>query len=284
MTPPQTGSSMQKPKIGKNFLYIAIALGMAVLAAFIAVNYVQTTVAERTQDNRPMVEVAVPLGDMPQGAILQPGDLALRRVPAEFAPADAVTPENHGQYEGRMLRSPIRGGAPLSASALVPLYDQFSRLIPRGKVAYTLSVDENNSISGMIAPGDLIDILFLKDKAEGTPGAGAGALALPLMQQVRVLATGTRIGERVAPDGRPMDETQGFSSVTLELDHGQAKSLAVASEAGDLRVLLRELEDTSPGPADGLSERELMRSLGVGKGATGSGGGRGVEFIIGGRG
>ncbi len=281
---------MQKPKISKNFLYIAIALGMALLAAFVAVNYVQDTVAERTQDNRPMVEVAVPLADMPQGAILQPGDLALRTVPAEFAPADVVTPENHGQYEGRMLRSPIRGGAPLSASALVPLYDQFSRLIPKGKVAYTLSVDENNSISGMVAPGDLIDILFLKEKDEAgsAASAAAGALALPLMQQVRVLATGTRIGERVSPDGRPVEDTQGFSSVTLELDHQQAKSLAVASEVGSLRVLLRELQDTSPGPADGLSERELLRSLGVGSGAGGtsgrSGGERGVEFIIGGRG
>src|SRR5690606_24586860 len=128
-------------------------------------------------------------------------------------------------------------------------------------------------------------ILFLKDKSEDTPAAAAGALALPLMQQVRVLATGTRIGERVSPDGRPVEDTQGFSSVTLELDHGQAKSLAVASEVGDLRVLLRELEDTSPGPADGLSERELMRSLGVGKDTTTRpGGGRGVEFIIGGRG
>ncbi|ADV28906.1 Flp pilus assembly protein CpaB [Pseudoxanthomonas suwonensis 11-1] len=274
---------MQKPRISKNFLYIAIAVGMALLAAFVAVNYVQTTVAERTQDNRPMVEVAVPMDDMPQGAILQPGDLALRRIPAEYAPADAVTPENHGQFEGRMLRSPVRGGAPLSASALVPLYDQFSRLIPRGKVAYTLSVDENNSISGMIAPGDLIDILFLKDKDESS-GARTGALALPLLQQVRVLATGTRIGERVAPDGRPADDGQGFSSVTLELDHGQAKTLAVASEAGSLRVLLRELEDDSPGPHDGLSERELMRSLGVGSGGTRGGGQRGVEFIIGGRG
>lgn len=278
---------MQKPKISRNYLYIGIALVMALLAALIAVNYVQTTVAERTQDNRRMIEVAVPLADMPQGAIVQAGDLAVRSVPAEFAPADAVTPDNHTEFEGRMLRSPARGGAPLSASALVPLNEHFSSLIPQGKVAYTLSVDENNSISGMLVPGDLIDILFVKDKDGDAAAARAGARVLPLLQQVRVLATGTRIGERIAREGQPDAEAQGFSSVTLELDQAQAKSLVIASQVGALRVLLRDAKDRSPGPAQGLSEREWLRSLGVSDvapGGTAPARGHRIEFIIGGRG
>lgn len=278
---------MQKLKISRNYVYIGIALVMASLAALIAVNYVQTTVAERTQDNRRMVEVAVPLADMPQGAIVQPGDLAVREVPAEFVPVDAVTPENHTEYEGRMLRSPARGGAPLSASALVPLHEHFSSLIPQGKVAYTLSVDENNSISGMLVPGDLIDILFVKDKDGDAAAARAGARVVPLLQQVRVLATGTRIGERVAREGQPETDAQGFSSVTLELDQAQAKSLVIAAQVGALRVLLRDAKDRSPSPAQGLSEREWLRSLGVyeetAEGKRGARG-NGIEFIIGGRG
>ncbi len=268
---------MQKPNISRNLLYIIIAVVMAILAALIAVRYVQKQVDERTRDDREMVQVAVPVDDMPQGAIIAAGDLASRSVPAELAPADAVTPENHADYEGRMLRAPVRGGAPLSAAALVPLYDQFSKVIPQGKVAYTLSVDENNSVSGMIAPGDLIDILFMKDGEQGT---ATGVEVLPLLSQIKVLATGSRVGEKVTPEGEADDEAQGFSSVTLELDHRQANQLAVASKAGNLRVLLRELHDTSPGSASGLSENELLQSLGAG-GARGS---SGIEFIIGGKG
>ncbi len=151
-------------------------------------------------------------------------------------------------------------------------------------MAYTLSVDENNSISGMIAPGDIIDILFMKD-AEGSTGAGTdkGVEVLPLLNQIRVLATGSRVGERITAEGEIKQEAQGFSSVTLELDRWQANQLAVASNAGNLRVLLRELNDTSPGSANGLSERELLRSLGSGD-PTRSGSGSGIEFIIGGKG
>lgn len=274
---------MQKPKVSRNLLYIIIAVVMAIFAALIAVRYVQKQVDDRTRDDRVMIRVAVPVEDMPQGAIIGEGDLATRSVPAELAPADAVTPENHEQYAGRMLRAPIRGGAPLSAAALVPLYDQFSRIIPKGKVAYTLSVDENNSISGMIAPGDMIDILFMKEaeSTTGTTGTTAGVEVLPLLNQIKVLATGSRVGERITAAGEVEQEAQGFSSVTLELDRYQASKLAVASKAGNLRVLLRELNDTSPGSSNGLSESELLHSLGAG-GAVNSG--RGIEFIIGGKG
>ncbi|QSQ45496.1 Flp pilus assembly protein CpaB [Xanthomonas translucens pv. translucens] len=277
---------MQKPKLSKNVLFILIAVVMAGLAAFIAVSYIRTTVAERTQDNRPMVDVAVPVNDLPQGTILQGSDLALRTVPAEFAPADAVTPDNHAQFEGRMLRAPARGGAPLSASALVPLYDQFSRLIPKGKVAYTMSVDENNSISGMIAPGDLIDLFFVKDATTGgSGGAGTGAQVFPLLQKIKVLAAGSRIGEAPTPkEGEESNTSTGFSSVTLELDQYQAKQLAVASKVGAVRVLLREVQDTSPGAAAGMSESQLLRSLGSDDPANMGSGSSRVEFIIGGKG
>ncbi|RMH93823.1 Flp pilus assembly protein CpaB [Lysobacter pythonis] len=267
---------MQKPKLNKNFMYIGAAGLLALMASGIAVKYVQTTVAEKTRDDREMVEVAVANNDLTQGAILSPEDLSSRSVPADFVPADAVTPENYEEYTGRMLRSPVRGGAPLSASALVPLYDQFSRIIPKGKVAYNLSVDENNSISGMISPGDMIDIFFLKDMDE----AKGGPRLFPLLQQIKVLATGTQVGEKIHPPGEENEANDAYSSLTLELDQHQAKQLAVANRSGNLRVLLREITDTSPGTANGLSERELLHSL---SGMQSTRRNQGIEFIIGGR-
>ncbi len=272
---------MQKPKLNKNIVYIGAAGLLALMASGIAIRYVQTTVAEKTRDDREMVEVAVANSDLAQGVVLTSSDMSSRSVPADFVPADAVTPENYSEFAGRMLRAPVRGGAPLSASSLVPLYDQFSRVIPKGKVAYNLSVDENNSLAGMVAPGDMIDILFLKDMEE----AKGGPRLFPLLQQVKVLATGTQVGEKVRAPGEE-DANEGYSTLTLELDQHQAKQLAMASKAGSLRVLLRELTDTSPGAVNGLSERELLRSLGAYPAATRTGTarrGQGIEFIIGGR-
>ncbi|MGY0505793.1 Flp pilus assembly protein CpaB [Luteimonas sp. e5] len=272
---------MQKPKISRNLLYIIGAVVLAGIASMLAMTYVQKTVAEKTRDDTVTVDVAVPNDDLPAGTVLTAEMLSLRSVPADLVPSNALTPENYDRFTGRMLRADIRGGVPISSGALVPLYETFSSLIPEGKVAYNLSVDENNSISGMVAPGDWIDIFFLKDGSAGADDR-RGARLFPLLQKIRVLATGVKVRDAVHGSGSD-EEQDGYSTLTLELDQYQAKQLAVASKAGALRVLLRKLDDDSPGTANGLTERDLLHSLGEGMPgrSAGSRAVRSVEFIIG---
>jgi len=253
-------------KPNRNVVFIVIALGLGLLAALVAVRYVQKAVAARTAAPEEMVAVAVPKADMEPGQVVTTADLAVREVPAGMQPADAVTPDNVDQYSGRMLRAPVREGAPLGASALVPLYDQFSRVIGKGNVGYTLQVDETNSISGMISPGDHVDILLTVEQEQ------AGARVMPLLEDINVLATGTRVGETPAAEGE-----EGYSNITLELTPSQAERLTVAAKAGSMRVMLRQVEDRSAFGLDGMTQKEL---LGAPKG-QGEGG---VEFIIGGKG
>jgi pilus assembly protein CpaB len=278
---------MKKINMSGNFAFIAIAVVMGVLASFIAIRYVQRQVEVRTGDHRRMVDVAVPKADLPQGTVISVDDLAIRSVDAEMVPADAVTPGNHDEYMGRILRSPVRGGVPLSASALVPLYDQFSAIIPAGKIAYNLSVDENNSISGMVAPGDLIDILFIKDADSSTSARKlAGMQSYPLLDQIKVLATGSRVGEHATRSGQGDYGTEAYSTLTLELDHDQASMLTIATRTGSLRVLLRQISDRTTRVGNVLTENELLQKLrneAPKKVATAGSASARVEFIIGGR-
>ncbi len=253
----------------KNIIFIIVALCLGGLAALLAVNYVQKTVAERTKDTGDTVVVAVPKADLQQGTQITSDDLAARPVPVDLVPADAITPENADQFVGRVLRAPLPQGAPVSGAALVPLYDQFSTVIKTGNVAYTMSVDETNSISGMVAPGDHVDILLTVDQEQG------GARVLPLLENINVLATGTRVGEQ------PVDEENpGYSNITLELAPREAERLTVAGKAGGLRVMLRHNEDSSPFGLGGLTQKQLLETGNGGKVRQSSG----VHFIIGGKG
>lgn len=268
---------MALPRLNKNALFLGAAIVLGLIAALLSVSYVRERVDEATAAARVTVakaQVVVAARDMGVGETVSAGDLLTRSVPTDFIPADAVTVEEHEAYIGRMARAPIKRGAPLSASALVPLYNQFSRVVVPGKVGYTLSVNENNSISGMISPGDSVDILLTYDANE--EGAGAtvkvdqGERVVPLLENVIVLATGSRIGE--APPGQ---DNIAFSSITLELDPEQAERLTVGQETGDLRVLLRNIEDRTPFGLNGLTEKALMSTFG-GLGIDD------VEYIIGG--
>lgn len=253
-----------KIPLNRNILFLLAALGLGGLAAWLAVSYVQRTIDEKTSVVEPTIVVGVPVRDIAAGELLGPDDLAARPVPPDLVPADAITRDNYEQFLGRLLRAPVRQGAPFSASALVPLYEQFSAVIGKGNVAYNLSVDENNSISGMITPGDHVDILLTVDDEQ------AGARVLPLLQDVLVLATGTRVGEM------PLDEDQaGFGSITLEVSPADAQRLAVAGKAGSLRVVLRRNEDRTPFGLGGLSARQLLNT----QQASGQ---AGVHYIVGG--
>lgn len=252
-------------KANRNVVFIIIALALGLFAALVAVRYVQKAVNERAAPPVEMVPVAVPKTDMEPGSIVTVADLAVREVPADLPPADAITPDNVSEYSGRMLRAPIREGAPLGASALVPLYDQFSRVIAKGNVGYTLQVDETNSISGMIAPGDHVDILLTVEQEQ------TGARVLPLLEDINVLATGNRVGETPASE-----DQQGYSNITLELTPAQAQRLTVAAKAGSMRVMLRQVEDRGAFGLSGMTQRELL--------GNGTQGRAGVQFIIGGKG
>lgn len=259
-------------KLNRNFVYLGIALLLGLVAAFIAVRYVQGEVAKRT--NTEVVEVsrvAVPNRDLAAGEVIGESVLAIREVPTDLVPADALTPDNYESQMGRVLRAPVRQGAPFSASALVPLYEQFSSVIAEGNVGYTLQVDETNSISGMIAPGDHIDILLAVDQQ------GKGTRVFPLLEDINVLATGTRIGDTpVSEDGIE------YSTLTLELQPAQAERLTVADKAGSLRMILRQRDDRNAFELKGLTEADLLRTSGSASSGRRAGGG--VEFIIGGRG
>ena len=267
---------MALPKINKNALLLFGALALGLVAAFLSISYVKQRVAAAEAAARGDLqeqEVVVTKRPFEIGEMVTEKDLSTRTVPTEFLPADAVLPEAYETILNRMVRAPIREGAPLSSGALVPMYDQFSRVIVPGKVGYTLSVDENNSISGMIAPGDAVDILLtFESKApeqEGKPEIGERVV--PLLENVTVLATGRRVGETVVMEG---SAEESFSSITLELDPQQAEQLTVGRKSGEIHVILRNIEDKTPFGLTGLTEKALMESIGGDANED-------VEYIIG---
>lgn len=268
---------MALPKLNKNALFLAGAVVLGLIAALLSVSYIRQRVEEATAAARVSVAeatVVVAKRDLAIGETLAASDIVTRSVPVDFIPADVVSPDRYPEFVGRMVRAPIKAGAPLSASTLVPVYDKFSRVIAPGKIGYTMSVNENNSISGMISPGDSVDIMLSYSQDSGDDAKQASERVAPLLKDILVLATGTRIGE--TPAGN--QAAAGFSSITLELDARQAEKLTLGQETGKIRVLLRNIKDNAPLGLAGMTEEALRRSLG------GAGSGiDGVQYIIGGK-
>lgn len=138
----------------------------------------------------------------------------------------------------------------------------------------TVAVDEVNAVSGMLRPGDRIDLVF--SVREPSPSSTVPETTRLLMQNLLVLATGQRLAggevDRPAGAGR-------FASITVEVTPEQAKRLILAQRTGRITALLRHPDDRIPQAGTPM---DLVGLLGLQRG--GSRPARTLELIVGGRG
>ena len=165
------------------------ALGSGAAAAYFANRYIDSTVdgrrAELTAQYAP-VRVVVASADLRPGTLLSGQTVAIRELPRAFLHSEAVLADNWNSAAGRVLAHAVRSGEPVLDSHLAhDVGAGFSSQLAHGKRALTFPVDDEASISGMLAPGDRIDLFF-------TTMNGNESVTLPLLLNIPVIATGIR--------------------------------------------------------------------------------------------
>src|SRR3546814_1658428 len=106
-----------------------------------------------------MAERIVAAHDLPSGTRLAPAHLVIRSFPAALVSSDSLPPERYTELSGAVLRAPLRSGDPiLPVHATAHEAGAFSSFLSSGRRAITMPVDAINSVSGLLQPGDLIDL------------------------------------------------------------------------------------------------------------------------------
>ena len=275
-------------RINRMWLMLAAAIVLGLLATWLAVNYLRTREARIAEDleNRrkggPTVTVVVPTKDLPRGTVLNDSLVAGRPIAADLVYDEMITADQFDKVAGlRLLRPVLHGRAIRRGDVFDERGKDFSDQIENGLRAITLETDELNSISQMLRPGNFVDLYLITADA-----ASSGQQILPLLDRVKVVATGQRL--RMAdPQALPERQSPGmqaYTTVTVEVTPEEAARIALAQQAGRIRAVLRNTEDEAEGDFGRVTTANLMRSGGPrsGKGSLGQDGT--VEFIIGGKG
>jgi pilus assembly protein CpaB len=217
-------------------LLVAIAAGAC--AAWSARQYLQQKEhLLEARSRAPMVERVVAAYDLPTGTRLGPEHLAIRSFPSAAVASDSIPPERFTELSGNFLAGPLRAGdAVLAVHARAPQQNSpFSTQLAAGRRAITIPVDAINSVSGLLHPGDLIDLYVSFEYQRRR-------ITAPLLQGVLVLATGaiTQI-DAGAEHGR----SQGYTTVTLDAAPEDAVKLVAARQSGMITALLRNPQDSA---------------------------------------
>lgn len=247
-----------------------VALGAGAGAALLAGQFLSARAvaaeAELARRYEP-AEVVVASVDVARGASLDGSNLAMRKVPREFLPADAIPASRAADALGGRAAIDISRGSPILASALVAdmAPARLSSALSLGERALTVAVDDLSSQAGNLRAGDRIDLFYGQRE-------GGNALLVPLLQKVEILAVGDSY---LLQDG---ETPRHYSSVTLRVSSEDAPRVLLAQHAGELAVLLRSSQDQHAAPGSIRNSSELLRQPAVRAAVTR------VEVLTGGHG
>ena len=266
------------------------AVVLAVLTTWLTSKYltqreqsIEAAVRARSDQARgSTVAVVVPIRPLPAGAILSEAMVASRNVPADFVYDDTITVADFDKYKGNVLLRGVERGKPLRKEDVQEVFADFSDSLKDGERAMTINVDEINSMSHMVQPGNRVDLMLVLNS--GGNGA-SNETVVPFLEQIKVLATGQKVTHD-DPSQPAAERRVSYSNLTLQVTPTQAARLALATEIGKIRAVLRNDKDKQSVDFDAVTANNLLDDIRERErraGLSHSGPGEYIEYFIGGK-
>ena len=178
----------------------------------------------------PVVPVVVAQRDLPADRRLRPGDLTIRRVPARFAPPDALG--GAADLGGARTAVPVAGGAYVTAGVLGG-GESSDGALHAGERALELAVAGGGALASAES-GARVDVLVTSGREDG---AGRTFVAL---EDVELVGLRAPSGEEVAAEPTAGGASAPSALATLRVTARQAVYLtAAANFAQEVRLLPR---------------------------------------------
>ena len=229
---------MRMPVFNRSVLMLLLALIAGLCAAWAAQKVIQGRIQQlETAARVPMAGRVVAAASLAVGTKLAAEHLAVRQFPAALVSSDSLAPERFAEVIGNVLLAPLRAGdLVLPVHTVQGQNNPFSNSLAEGRRAITMPVDAINSVSGLLEPGDLIDLYVSFEYRRRR-------ITAPLLQGVLVLATGATT--QFAGD-HGAAKPGSYSTVTLDTAPEDAVKLVAARQSGTITALLRHPRDGRP--------------------------------------
>lgn len=250
---------IRRPSLVTVLALVAVLAGT--LAALGTHGYIDRALAEerdRLQPDVAMVGVVVARRDLQRGDPVSTETMAVRQIPSDLAPSSGISPERFESYIGSTLALSVRSGEPLLTVAIAGSdATHFSQRLRTGFRAITIAVDEVNALSGMLQPGDRIDLMLTARAADARNDGHDQTIVL--MQDVLILATGRQVHPDLRGDAESSkSQERQFGAITIEVDPDRAQRLIVAQRSGRITAILRNPTDRGAIPKAAMDVNALL--------------------------
>jgi pilus assembly protein CpaB len=218
-------------------------------------------------------EVLVAELDLAAGSFVKPQHLRWQRWPTDDVPdtyvLKGVRPDD--EVIGAVVRSRIATGEPITDGAVVKPGDRgfLAAVLNPGMRAVSVPITPTSANSGLIFPGDRIDLILTQTLLPSEGEGGARRVSETVLKNIRIIAMGVETGD----DAKAGKNNEKAKTATFEVTPAQAETVALLTELGKLSLSLRSLavdgeaESTMPiAEAESFTwDRDVSRVLRIGR-------------------
>ncbi len=230
---------------------LLVAAVSAIAAALFASGYLSRKEAQLLSISQP-IQVVAAKRDIAPAELLDETMLFLMDVPVKFAAPNALS--DLKSASGRIAMVPIRAGSQITSStARLPAATKgLSGVIPIGRRAISIGLDQAAGVAGLLRPNDSVDVIATLDLGDE---AHVKRTSFTIVQDASVLAVGKTLASKPEKEAAIKSGKGIFSSsysrpgsndliVTLAVSPQEAQTLAFANSAGALSLALKSFGET----------------------------------------
>ena len=230
---------------GLLMLFIAAIAGLA--AVFLAARWMQGQGGDKGR-------IAVANTDIELGGRISPEMIRMTDWPAGSVPVGAF--DEASKLEGRVVLVSMQRGEPLTETRLAPIGTKggLSAVVPQGKRAMTVRVNDVIGVAGFALPGTFVDVMVNTQGEGGQRGDRDHdrTISKIVLERILVLA----VAQEADRDGT---KPKVVNAVTLELTPHDAELIDLARSVGTLSLVLRNQTDAkSTVRGEGVTKAELL--------------------------
>jgi len=212
---------------------LVIAILMGGVAAFLARNWL----ISRTQPVATTTTIIAAATQLPFGTPLT--EDAVVEIPwaAKAVPEGSFTSKQALFKDGRRITlATIQQHEPILSSKLTGPGQRasLSTLLDSDKRAITIRVDDVRGVAGFILPNDRVDVVLIRNSSDSSGHRQSDLL----LQDIKVIAI-----DQIAAEQK--DRAIVAKAVTLEVTPFQAQKISLATNVGNLSLILRKAGDAN---------------------------------------
>lgn len=220
---------------------LLVAMVLALITA-LSMNMYLNKVKKEIQ-NVKLVKVVVSAKDIQARAELDATMLQVKEIPEAQAHPNAFHETKN--LLGKISTTEIMAGEQIVSARVIDtksIERGLGYAVPKGKRAISVAVDDVIGVSGLIKPGDHVDVLATMEVESGVVNPVDGTtkkitFTKVILQDIEVMAVNKNLSEIMNdPDKK---ESVDQKTITLAVTLEEAQPLTMATERGKIRMVLR---------------------------------------------